>query len=617
MLNKIFPLIFSILFFVIIIFFWDYIHLPYDENNQVIGEYFNKKFNPSNDILRFLIVIGIPVITYLFLYLNNDQTLSFKINSNNFFLKKNIYKTTDSLKKYLYFFIFVIFIEFLSIDFSRFINNLDVFHMGTFLVPPINYLETNLLFLSTQYDYGLISNNLGLIYYYLFGYYSPGSIIFIFLLLTFLIKLFLLLITKKIVNLFIFESETKIFLFTIFATIAIFLPDYYDNYKYFHPRAFLYLFFVYFLGSEISKNNKNNYKFIFTGLFSLLSVLWWYDIGIFTNCLIFISILYLIINKEFKNIFIILFSVILIWSIFLLFSSFEEIIEFWSQFKFNFSDELQYLLGIEFKKPFTSHSGRWTKAILIIYISSLMLVHLNFNRKIIIDSRLKIFINFFFLSGIFLFNSALIRSDSYHLKYSSGIYTLLFIFLILYFFFIKIENKINFNLFFKKFYLSRVTNLILFIFLILNSLGILKNNNHNNSFKDLNIYNFKSNILKLVTASDEMFLDDEKIDVIQKYKKISINDECVQIFSDDVAFAYFLKKKTCTPYFNSAQILVGVSEEDFLNKFKSSKVEIVLYESKNRFLSNKLNMPKTIDYLNNNYFLLENYKGYLFFKKKK
>ena len=161
------------------------------------------------------------------------------------------------------------------------------------------------------------------------------------------------------------------------------LPDYHDLYKHFHPRAFLYLFFLYFFGFEISKNNKNNYKFIFVGLFSLFSILWWYDIGLYTNSLILLSIFYLLINKEYKNIGIILVSVILCWLAFILWLPKIELIEFWSQFKNNFSDSIQYLLGIEFKKPFSANSGRWTKALLIILLTCLMLINFNFNKKFI------------------------------------------------------------------------------------------------------------------------------------------------------------------------------------------------------------------------------------------
>ena len=615
MLKKFTPLIVSLIFFVIISSIWDYIRLPYDKNNPILGEYFEKKFNPANEVLRFILIIGIPTLIYLFIFLKEKTALSLKITSDKYFLKKNIFKDTDPLKKYSYLFLFFIFIEFLSIDFLRFVNQLDFFHLGTFLVPPINYLETKSLFLATRYDYGLISNNLGLIYNFLFGYYSPGAIIFIFLLLTFFVKFFLIIIIKKTVNLLPFSSRIKVIFFITLTLIAVSLPNYYDPTKYFSPRAFLYLFFLYFFGFEISKNNKNNYKFIFVGLFSLFSILWWYDIGLYTNSLILLSIFYLLINKEYKNISIILVSIFLCWLVFILWLPKAELIEFWSQFKYNFSESHQYLLGIEFKKPFSPNSGRWTKALLMILLTCIMLINFNFDKKLILDSRLKIFLNFFFLSGILIFNSALLRSDSYHLKYSSGIYTLIFIFLTFFFIIFKLKYKIDSYLIFPKFF-NKIVKTFLLIILTLNFSGFFENNNQkNNLLKDLNIFNFKNNILNLVTAEDNSFLNDDMIVVIGKYKKISMSDNCVQILSDDVAFAYFLRKKTCTQFFISAQILTNNLEEKFISQLRLSNPSVILYESKVKILSNKLNMPLTTNYIQSNYILMESYKDYIFLKK--
>ena len=72
-----------------------------------------------------------------------------------------------------------------------------------------------------------------------------------------------------------------------------------------------------------------------------------------------------------------------------------------------------------------------------------MLINFNFNKNYNLDGRIKIFLNLFFISGIFIFKSALMRSDEAHIKYSSGIYTLVFIFLILFFAFFFLEEKIN------------------------------------------------------------------------------------------------------------------------------------------------------------------------------
>ena len=77
MIKKFTPLILSLVSLILITFLWEHIKLPYDSSNTIIGEYYYKKNNPSNDILRFLIFIGIPVLIFTIFYLKNE---------NNFYL---------------------------------------------------------------------------------------------------------------------------------------------------------------------------------------------------------------------------------------------------------------------------------------------------------------------------------------------------------------------------------------------------------------------------------------------------------------------------------------------------------------------------------------------------
>ena len=107
MIKKLLPIFLSLISLSIVLFFWDSLKLPYDNTNNIIGEYYYKKFNPSNDILRFIVFIGIPVIIYLFVYLKtNKETLSLRINDENFFLNKENNNNSNQLKKFFYFLIF-------------------------------------------------------------------------------------------------------------------------------------------------------------------------------------------------------------------------------------------------------------------------------------------------------------------------------------------------------------------------------------------------------------------------------------------------------------------------------------------------------------------------------
>ena len=619
MIKKFTPLILSLVSLILITFLWEHIKLPYDSSNTIIGEYYYKKNNPSNDILRFLIFIGIPVLIFTIFYLKNkNDVLSLNLKNKDFFLNHRFTEQKDTLKYYYYFIIFLIILEFLSVNFTIFISPMDVFHNGTYLVPPMNYLNSKEFFLATIHDYGFVANNIGLIYNYFFGYYTLGSIIFIFLFFIFLIKFFLVLILKKILNFSQFSNSIKIVFFLLISLIAVNLPDYYDHSKYFNFRACLYLVFVFFLGSEICKNKDVNLNLVFVGFFSLISVLWWFDIGAYSNALIFLTLIYLLIFKQYKNFTIILFSIFFAWALFIIIFPIEELKEFWTQLKLVYSNSYQYLLGLEYKKPFSEQSSRWTKALMLIYFSCLMLIIFNFNKNLFLDKKIKIFLNIFFISGIFVFKTALMRSDPAHIKYSSGIYTIVFLFLCLFFLFNYLSKNKKYEIFFQKILSNNIIKILFIIVSILSFTGITNNISLEKNFlKNQNIFNFKENILKLVSADDKDFLLDDTIRVLKRYEELSKKDSCIQVLTDDIAFSYLLKKKTCTQSYIPATIISGTLEKRFIDQLKKSNPEIILYESKINILLNKSNMPRIVDFINNNYTFFENFNGYIFYKKNK
>ena len=245
-----------------------------------------------------------------------------------------------------------------------------------------------------------------------------------------------------------------------------------------------------------------------------------------------------------------------------------------------------------------------------------MLINFNFSKKIHLDGRVKIFLNVLFISGIFLFKSALMRSDPAHIKYSSGIYTLVFIFLILFFFFDFLKKKVKKEFFLTNFDPIKKIYMIFLTLLFLYSAGIFeKKDLNNNYFINLNILNFPTNIVNLVKSKDELFLKKNSLEVLKRYKELSAKDDCIQILTDDIAFSYLLKKKTCTQFYIPAIIITKILEEKFIAQLKLANPEIILYDSENKILLNKLNMPKAMNFVDTNYAFSENFNGYVFYKK--
>ncbi len=603
-MKKYLPISASLLLLGISIIFWDSIKLPYDESNVIAGLPLYKKFNPINDKIRFLFFIVPSVLIYLFCYLRvNTNTFRFNLKSKDFFLyrlKNKEINSDNSLNLYSYLFILLITLEFFSLDFNRYIKTVDMFHDGTLLVPPLNYLENKELLKSTFHNYGFIGNNLGLFSNFVLGYYSIGSITFISLMLVYLNKFFIILISKKIISYSNFEDTLKKLLFIIFTFFLILsIPHYFGG-----PRTSLFLFFILLLGTALCDNTFLKFKFFLVGIFSVISLLWWFDIGFYTNLLIIITAIYLILNKESKKLLVLLISIISSWSLFLLIISPEEIKELFYQLNFIYSTS-HYSLSIEYIKPFSANSGRWTKALIIIYMTSLMLIHLNFSKKFFVNYKVKVFISLLFIAGVILFNDALMRSDSMHVKSSSGLYTSVFVLLILIFLFQRIETirkikKLTYNLKFINF------NIIVFIFLSFVFFS---------SIKITNIFYVNNNIEELVKAEDNLFLDNNLSAFLKRYKELSKTDDCIQVLSSDVAVPYFLKKPSCTQFFMPVFILNGITESKFIDQLNKSSPNIILFKSPNIILLETMNMTNALRHVEEKYSFYENYNGYIFYKK--
>ena len=144
------------------------------------------------------------------------------------------------------------------------------------------------------------------------------------------------------------------------------------------------------------------------------------------------------------------------------------------------------------------------------------------------------------------------------------------------------------------------------------------NNKNQISFKNrlVNIKNSFNSIDTLITTDSSTLLNQKDLLVLEKYKRLSFNDDCVQYFSDDNFFPYFLKKPSCTKFYLTNQIIIGHSEDIFINELKQKMPNVILYKSPTKLLLNRKNLPNAIKFVENNYVFLENFSGFIFYKKK-
>lgn len=194
------------------------------------------------------------------------------------------------------------------------------------------------------------------------------------------------------------------------------------------------------------------------------------------------------------------------------------------------------------------------------------------------------------------------RTDTPHIKVSSGPYMFILYFSVFYFLFQKLTNK-KITFFINKIF-SNYILISLICFLTIINVKII-------NFSNL----FNNNISTLVYAEDKAFLNEKYKGFLKYYTDVSREDDCVQVLSDDIALPYLLKKPSCTQFFIPAHILSGWNEDKFITQIKQSNPQFILYSSSLLWLNNKKNMPSVISFIQSNYHLYNNYMGWSIYKK--
>ena len=197
---------------------------------------------------------------------------------------------------------------------------------------------------------------------------------------------------------------------------------------------------------------------------------------------------------------------------------------------------LGWFHSLDFPNPILTLEGRALKSILFFLISGFLIIRLvnsisKENNLFIISATLL------FCASLIYFNYALSRSDGGHIRVGSGLIQVTFFTLVLYFLINFFEN---FFIFKKK--IINHFKKILFVSFIIITLFVNKQF-ENKSF--LNLVKVNSSISTLINYKDEIFIDDNHQEFINYYDNLTKKDNCVAIFTNDVAMYYFLKKTSC------------------------------------------------------------------------
>ena len=601
MKKNILPFILIFLSVVVATLLWNYISIPYNPEKQILGDsYLKNLHNPLNDILRFIFFLSLPVLTLVFYYQLTEKNIftNFKkiifFNYNNF----NYSNEKKVINFFSYIILFFLLLEFFSLNFLGYNFDVDFFHEGMWLTASQN-LKINQGYWSSSYVVrGLFGDFYPYFLWNTFGVESVGVTRLFQLVIIFLNKLLLLMIARNISLIVNLKKEIQIIYF-LFLSITFLSFQGYGS-PIFLTRSFLLLLFI-LIFLKFLDNYKSGLIYIpIIGFFSSASFFWYIDIGFYINIFIFILFLFFLIKFELKNILVLSISIILGWLFFYLVIPKEEFSEFLNNSYLIFST-LNYIHGLIFPTPFISLDARSTRALLIFLITALLITKAI--SKNIEEKEFIFFISLFFLILIscLYFNYGLSRSDSSHIKVAQGFIYIPF-FSILFFYILKNLNiNVNKSVLnkFKKFKVGILLLIVVLIFV-------------QKKYEDKKIINLTTSfnsIKELISLEDKNYLSKDYQEFIQYYADISKSDNCITIFTNEIAIYYFLKKPSCSKYFNMWTATPEEIQSEMIKDFKSNRPKFILYESEKDIF--KISQERLLLV---NAFILENYVFYEKFK---
>ena len=583
MIKNVFYTLLIFLIIILSLYNWDLVSLTYEETT-IIGEYFNNKYNHKNDLLRYLVFISLPLLSYILIkslnFSHNYQVLKNRILDRDIkFINTNYFLDILTI-----FFLLLTILEFLSINFP--INKIDTFHEGQQMSSAFKYSIDQSLWSGSYVTVGIfyetISSNL---IWKFFDQLSIGSTRYLNLIYILILKLILVIIFYQITILSKLKDSLQLLFNFLLNLSGLQLINYTGGVDNFIWREIFTLLTLLLFLQIFLKPNLKNYLVIFAGPISVLSIFWSVDRGIVCNLVLIVLFVYLLIKKDFKPFLNLIFSIIITWLLTYYYLGNE--FQYFLENTLSILNEMNIIGGVIHPLPFSDdpNSARAAKTLALISISIILSLELIYFQKIKIENK---FIFVLILISLFSFLSygyAIGRSDGPHIKSSFGFVQIFYSIIILYFSLIYLE---------KLGFFSKILNQKKKIFLSIIILSILSFN-----FNIQNISKFSERLNKYTKLEDNFFLNDKQISFIDNAKKIVENYECIQLFTNDVMLLYLLRKPSCSIFYFT--ITVGSRENQMrLNKSMSNTQIVISDTNKNEF-SPSYRLEYTNRYIQDNY----------------
>ena len=433
-------------------FFWGWIDIDYVKEFEIPSEYSKFKYNPINETIRYVTFISLPLIVYLICIkifrgkeIKKIKEIFFYNNSKTFYVTKN-----NLLGLYFLIFLTLILLDFLSTNLPS--QQIDIFHEGQWLTAGINYLKKGGYWTNSYITIGFFNEFfISLIGFKIFDIFSIGSSRFSILLLILFFKIFLIIFIYKLTTIQRMTENFKILFFILISLIALYMASF--NVGILSYRVLPLIIFLILLIPIISNEKMVILYCFLIGAMSVISMLWGIDRGAYLNLTLASLILFLIIKKDFRKSSWIIIGIIIGWILFYKIIGLEE----FKSFLYNTKEVYQtqdWLHGFIHPEPFSSdrHSSRATKILLILILSGLLIINLNFFKYKNISNESKILLIFILILSIVSYKTALGRSDGPHIRSVTGLPMLLLCIIILNLFFdFILKNKKYLKIFLNLF----------------------------------------------------------------------------------------------------------------------------------------------------------------------
>mgnify|MGYP007063682253 FL=1 len=121
----------------------------------------------------------------------------------------------------------------------------------------------------------------------------------------------------------------------------------------------------------------------------------------------------------------------------------------------------------------------------------------------------------------------------------------------------------------------------------------------NIDFKKIN--NFKTRFNNYISLEDSNFLSEEDSLFVNTVSKIVEKEKCIQLFTNDAALLYLLKKPSCTKYYFVYSIGSIKNQKNMINEMKNTNLVILKGKTDNWTATLEAKYPLIYDYINRSY----------------